>query len=355
METKIAATVNGSGRTPSIKLIAAILLISILFAGCGHSNYKAGTPQKVVAINPLPSWEDGLNKSAIIQFVNEVTREGGDNYVPPEKRIATFDQDGTLWCEKPDVQMEFIIWLVKKLAPDHPEWKTQDPYQAILKGDKDALMKILAGGQDNEWLELIFGPPNGMPIQNYDDDVREFLTVSRHPRYGKPYTETIYQPMLELLEYLRENGFKTYICSGGGNDFMRVITERTYGIVPENVIGTFAMNSFEQVNGAWEIVKAETNGYMNDGPTKPSCIQLHIGRIPIFSAGNVRTGGDIEHLTYCQTNTLPNFQLLINHDDAVREYAYKEKNGASLRAAEENRWHVVSMKNDWLKIFAYQK
>jgi hypothetical protein len=161
--------------------------------------------------------------------------------------------------------------------------------------------------------------------------------------------------MLELLEYLRNNQFKTYICSGGGNDFMRVFAEEVYGVVPENVIGTFSMNSFQQINGEWKIVKGTENFFMNDKITKPAAIEQRIGRIPIFVGGNVRSGGDIAQLTYSQTNTLPNFQLLINHDDDTREFAYAEKDNASLNAAEKGDWHVVSMKNDWLKIFPFEQ
>ena len=194
----------------------------------------------------------------------------------------------------------------------------------------------------------------GMPLAEFDMEAKEFFNGSRHPKFNKMYTETIYQPMLELLQYLREHDFKTYICSGGGNDFMRVIAEDTYGIVPENVIGSFAMNTFQQVDGSWKIVKDDKSLFINDKETKPAAIEQRIGRIPIFVAGNVRSGGDIGQLTYSETNSLPNFQLLINHDDDVREFAYAEKDNASLNAAEEGGWHVVSMKNDWLKIFPFE-
>lgn len=303
--------------------------------------------------DPLPSWNDGKAKQSIIEFVESVTKQGSPDFVPPEERIATFDQDGTLWCEQPVVQLEFVIYQIRKMVPAHPEWKNQLPYKAIIEGDKSYLMNDLLNNHGKELMKLIIATHTGMPIEQFNKEVKEFFNASRHPKFNKKYTETVYQPMLELLQYLRENDFKTYICSGGGNDFMRVIAEDTYGIVPENVIGSFTMNTFKQVDGSWKIVKDDKNFFNNDKDTKPAAIELRIGRIPIFVAGNVRTGGDIGQLTYSMTNSLPNFQLLINHDDEIREFAYAEKNNASLNAAKEGGWHVVSMKNDWLKIFPF--
>ncbi|MGB5618992.1 MAG: HAD family hydrolase [Desulfobacterales bacterium] len=303
--------------------------------------------------DPFPSWNDGKAKQSIIEFVESVTKQGSPDFVPPEERIATFDQDGTLWCEQPVVQLEFVIYQIRKMVPAHPEWKNQLPYKAIIEGDKSYLMNDLLNNHGKELMKLIIATHTGMPIEQFNKEVKEFFNASRHPKFNKKYTETVYQPMLELLQYLRENDFKTYICSGGGNDFMRVIAEDTYGIVPENVIGSFTMNTFKQVDGSWKIVKDDKNFFNNDKDTKPAAIELRIGRIPIFVAGNVRTGGDIGQLTYSMTNSLPNFQLLINHDDEKREFAYAEKNNASLNAAKEGGWHVVSMKNDWLKIFPF--
>lgn len=337
------------------KIIAFISLSIFVFVGCDQTNTKLETSINTITIDLLPSWKDGPTKSAIIEFVNEVTQTGGANYVAPEQRIATFDQDGTLWCEQPVVQLEFVAYQIKKMAAEHPEWKTQLPYKALLEGDKDYLVNDLLNNHGKELMKLISATHSGMPIETFNSHIEAFFNEEMHPKYDKPFTETIYQPMLELLEYLRENDFKTYICSGGGPDFMRVKTEEMYGIVPENVIGSFAINSFEQVDGKWMIVKGDKNLFINDGLTKPVGIERHIGRIPIFVAGNVRSGGDIGQLSYSKTNTLPNFQLLINHDDDKREFAYAEKNGASLKAASEGDWHVVSMKNDWLKIFPFEK
>lgn len=302
----------------------------------------------------LPSWKDGATKNAIIDFVNEVIKENSSNYVQPKERIATFDQDGTLWCEQPVAQLEFVSYQINKMAKMHPEWKDKQPYKAILEGDKNYLVNDYINNHGRELMKLVVTTHAGMPLNDFNSNVKEFMNSSLHPTYNKKYSETIYQPMLELLEYLRDNEFTTYICSGGGNDFMRVFAEDVYGIVPENVVGSFAMNSFEQVDGSWNIVKQSNNLFMNDGVTKPAAIAHRIGRIPIFAAGNVRSGGDIGHLTYSKTNQLPNFQLLINHDDETREFAYSEKDNASITAANEGEWNVVSMKNDWLTIFPFE-
>ena len=303
--------------------------------------------------DPLPSWSEGTAKTAIVDFVNAVTDENSGKYVKAEERIATFDNDGTLWCEQPVAQLEFVTYRIKQLATEHPEWKDQQPYKAVLEGDKHFLVNDVVNNHGKTVMELIVATHAGMPIQDFNRNVKEFLNTARHPKYNKKYTETIYQPMLELLSYLRANGFKNYICSGGGIDFMRVFAEDTYGIVPENVIGSFAMNKFEQVDGKWKIIKDNKNLFINDGLTKPVGIDQKIGRIPIFVAGNVRSGGDIGQLTYSHTNSLPNFQLLINHDDDVREFAYAEKDNASLNAAKKGGWHVVSMKKDWKSIFPF--
>ena len=304
-------------------------------------------------LDPLPSWSDGPTKSAIIQFVDDVTNEGGPKYVHPEERIATFDNDGTLWCEQPVAQLEFVVYRIKQLATKHPEWKDRQPYKAVLEGDKSFLVDDVANNHGKTVMELIVATHTGMPIEDFNRSVKEFLDTSLHPKYDQKDTETIYQPMLELLRYLRANGFKTYICSGGGLDFMRVFAEDTYGVVPENVIGSFAMNTFEQVDGKWTIIKDKQNLFVNDGFTKPAGIDQKIGRIPIFVAGNVRSGGDIGQLTYSHTNALPNFQMLINHDDDVREFAYAENDNASLNAAQKGGWQVVSMKKDWKRIFPF--
>jgi hypothetical protein len=303
--------------------------------------------------DPLPSWNEGQLKLAITHFVTRVTTKGSPDFVPAEQRIATFDNDGTLWAEQPVVQLEFVAYQIMKMAPQHPEWKNQNPYKAVLEGDKDYLINDYINNHGKGLHELVLATHAGMTVQEFDKMVLEFLNDARHPKFRQSYSNTAYQPMLELLKYLRDNGFKTYLSSGGGIDFMRVFAMDTYGIVPENVIGSFAINSFEQVDGEWKMIKGTKNIFMHDGMTKPVGIDLHIGRIPIFVAGNVRSGGDIGQLTYSQTNELPNFQLLINHDDDVREFVYTEKDNASLDAAISGGWNVVSIKNDWGKVFSF--
>jgi phosphoserine phosphatase len=239
------------------------------------------------------------------------------------------------------------------MAPEHPEWKKQMPYKAILEGDKSFLIDDLINNHGLEVIKLVTATHTGMTSEEFNLEVEDFFNATQHPKFNKKYTQTIYQPMIELLKYLRENEFKTFICSGGGTDFMRVFAEDVYGIVPENTIGSFAMNTYEEVDGFWKIVKGKKNFFMCDKEDKPVAIEQRIGRIPIFVAGNVRSGGDIGQLTYSKTNQLPNLQLLINHDDDLREFAYSEKDNSSLNAAKEGNWHVVSMKNDWLKIFPF--
>jgi hypothetical protein len=239
------------------------------------------------------------------------------------------------------------------MSPQHPEWKSQNPYKAVLEGDTEYLINDYMNNHGKELFKLILATHAGMSVQDFNKMVLEFLHTAQHPKFNQSYNKTAYQPMLELLVYLRQNDFKTYLSSGGGVSFMRVIANDTYGIVPENVIGSFAINSFEQIDGEWKIIKGSKNLFMHDGMTKPVGIELRIGRIPIFVGGNVRSGGDIGQLTYGQTNELPNFQLLINHDDEVREFAYTEKDNASLDAAKSGGWHVVSMKRDWQRIFSF--
>jgi phosphoserine phosphatase len=336
------------------KLIILLGIAIIAFAACNQPNQRTEAADNSASSDPLPSWKEGTTKSAIIQFVNEVTKVGGANYVQPKERIATFDNDGTLWCEQPVAQLEFVSYQIKKMANSRPEWKDEQPYKSIIEGDKDYLINDYINNHGKELMKLVVTTHSGMTLDEFNSDVQEFMRSEVHPKYNNKYTETVYQPMIELLLYLQNNDFKTYICSGGGNDFMRVFAEEIYGIVPENVIGSFAMNSFEQISGSWNIVKRHDNLFMNDGLTKPAAIEQRIGRIPIFVAGNVRSGGDIGQLTYSQTNELPNFQLLVNHDDDIREFAYSEKNNASLKAAKEGHWNVVSMKNDWLTIFSFE-
>src|SRR5438552_2823602 len=304
------------------------------------------------AQEPLPSWNDGQVKQSIIAFVEKVTKEGSPDFVPPEQRIATFDNDGTLWCEQPMYfQLFFALDRVKTLAPQHPEWKTKEPFASLLKGD---VKGALAGGE-HAILEIIVATHAGMTTAEFEKIVADWIATAKHPKFKRPYTECIYQPMVELLAYLRANGFKTFIVSGGGIEFMRPWTEGVYGILPEQVVGSSGKTKYEMRDGKPVLVKLAEVNFIDDKEGKPVGINQHIGRKPVLSAGNVFSGGDIAMLTYCQSHPGPTLQLMVNHDDAAREFAYAEPDDASLKAAAANGWMVVNMKNDWKQIFAFEK
>ncbi len=309
------------------------------------------------AADPLPSWNDGPAKKAIVEFVAKVTKQGSSDFVPPAERIATFDNDGTLWCEQPmPVQFYFALDRVKALAPQHPEWQTKEPFASLLKGD---LKTGLAGG-DHALLELIMATHTGMTTVEFEQIVKDWIATAKHPKTGKLYTEMVYQPMLEVLAYLRANGFKTFIVSGGGIEFMRPWTEAVYGIPPEQVVGSSAKTKFEMREGQPVLVRLPELNFNDDKADKPVGINLHIGRRPIAAFGNSR--GDQEMLEYTQGGSGTRFELLVLHDDAAREYAYGPalglpdvKLGAFTQAvydeAQKAGWTVVSMKDDWKQVF----
>ena len=251
------------------------------------------------AADPLPSWNDGQTKQAIIDFVANVTTPSSPDFVPVAERIATFDNDGTLWCEKPlPVQLYFALDRVKALAPQHPEWKTKEPFASLLKGDTKT---ALAGGE-HALLELIMATHTGMTTEEFEAIVEDWIATARHPTTGRLYPEMVYQPMLELLGYLRANGFKTYIVSGGGIEFMRRWAEQAYGIPPEQVVGSSVPTKFEVRDGRPVLVRLPELNFNDDKEGKPVGINQHIGRKPILSGGNVFSGGDIAMLVYCQSH-----------------------------------------------------
>jgi hypothetical protein len=311
--------------------------------------------------DPLPSWNDGRTKQSIIAFVEKVTNPDSPDFVPVPERIATFDNDGTLWCEQPmPVQFYFELDRVKALAPQHTEWKTQEPFASLLKGD---LKTALAGG-DHALIELVMGTHTGMTTVEFEQIVKDWIATAKHPKSGKLYTEMVYQPMLELLVYLRANGFKTFIVSGGGIEFMRPWAEKVYGIPPEQVIGSSAKTQFEMRDGKAVLVRLPELNFIDDKAGKPVGINLHIGRRPTMAFGN--SDGDREMLEYTQSGSGARFMLLVLHDDAEREYAYgpakglpEVKLGAFTQAlydqAKKNDWTVVSMKDDWKRVFAFEK
>jgi phosphoglycolate phosphatase-like HAD superfamily hydrolase len=303
------------------------------------------------AADPLPSWNDTEAKKAIIDFVKKVTKEGSPDFVPAAERIATFDNDGTLWSEQPAYfQLLFVVDRVKALAPDHPEWKTKEPFASLLKGD---LKGVVASGEKG-LMQLIAATHAGMTTDEFTKDVIDWITTAKNPKTGKLYTEMIYQPMVELLDYLRANGFKTFIVSGGGIEFMRPWTEKTYGIPPEQVVGSSLKMKYEVRDGKPVLMKLAQVDLVDDKEGKPIGIQSHIGRRPIFAAGN--SDGDFQMLEWTTSGDGPRFGMLIHHTDAEREFAYDRnshfgKLDKALDAAPKRGWVLVDMKQDWQTIF----
>lgn len=303
--------------------------------------------------DPLPSWNEGPTKASIIDFVTRVTTQGGADFVAPAERIAVFDNDGTLWVEQPMyVQLAFVLDRVKALAPQNPGWKTKQPFKAVLSGD----MRALAASGEKGLIQLIGATHAGMTSEEFAKITTDWLATARHPRFKRPYTELVYQPMLELLAHLRGNGFKTYIASGGGIEFMRPWTDRVYGIPPEQVIGSSIKTRFEMRDGSPVIFRLPQINFIDDTVGKPVGINQHIGRRPIAAFGN--SDGDLEMLQWTTLSGGPRFGLIVHHTDAEREYAYDRnshfgKLDKALDAAAVNKWTVVDMKRDWKKIFPF--
>jgi hypothetical protein len=301
--------------------------------------------------DPLPAWNDTATKKAIVTFVERVTKQGSPELVPPAERIATFDNDGTLWAEQPIYfQLAFALDRVKALVPLHPEWKDKEPFASLLKGD---LKGALAGGEAAIF-EIVTVTHSGMTTVEFEKIVHDWITTAKHPVTGRLYTEMVYQPMLELLAYLRGNGFKTFIVSGGGIDFMRPWTEKVYGIPPEQVVGSSGKLSFELRNGTPVLVKLPEISFVDDKAGKPVGIQQYIGRRPIFAFGN--SDGDLQMLQWTAAGAAPRFMGLVHHTDAEREWAYDRQSHVgtldkALDEAQAKGWTVVDMKKDWNRIF----
>lgn len=303
----------------------------------------------------LASWNEGEAKQSIARFVESVTKEGSADFVPVPERIAVFDNDGTLWGEQPMYfQLLFALDRVKALAPQHPEWNTQEPFASLLKGDVKA---ALAGGE-HAILEIVMAAHSGMTTDEFEQIVRDWFASAKHPKTGKPYTEMIYQPMLELLDYLRANGFKTFIASGGGIEFVRVFSEQVYGIPPEQVIGSSGKMKFEMKGDQMVLNKLPEVDFIDDKAGKPVAIQKHIGRRPIAAFGN--SDGDLQMLQWTCAGPGPRFCLYVHHTDAEREWAYDRQSSIGrldkgLDAAADSGWTVVDMKKDWNRVFAFEK
>jgi phosphoserine phosphatase len=301
--------------------------------------------------DPLASWNDRVAKERIVAFVRAVTDKTGKDFVPPAERIAVFDNDGTLWCEQPMyAQLVFAIDRVKTLAPDHPEWRDKPLFQAVLNNDRKGIEAAGVKGM----LDLVTTTHAGMTTEEFAKIVTDWLAGARHPRFQRPYTDLVYQPMLELLAYLRANGFKTYIVSGGGLEFMRPWTEKVYGIPPEQVIGSTIVTRFEIRDRRPVLIRLPEIEFVDDKENKPVAIDKIIGRRPILAAGN--SDGDLAMLQYTAAGPGPRFCLYVHHTDAEREWAYDRQSGIGrlnkgLDEAKSRGWTVVSMKEDWKTIF----
>jgi len=308
-------------------------------------------PAAAQAADRLPAWNDGPSKQAIIAFVTKVTKEGGPDFVPPEERIAVFDNDGTLWAEQPMYfQLAFTLDRVMALAPQHPEWKEKEPFKSVLAGD---IKGALAGGEKG-MMEMGMATHAGMTTEEFEKTVSDWIASAKHPKLGKPYTECVYQPMREVLGYLRDNGFKTYIVSGGGVEFMRPWAEKTYGIPPEQVIGSAIKTKFELRDGKPVLLRLPEIEFIDDHAGKPEAINRIIGRRPVMAFGN--SDGDQQMLEWTAAGEGPRFALLVHHTDGEREWAYDREShiGTLDKALDEARakgWTVVDMKAEWKSIF----
>jgi phosphoglycolate phosphatase-like HAD superfamily hydrolase len=312
-------------------------------------------PGSLLQSDPLPSWTDRPPKKALLEFVRAVTDKTSLKYVPPAKRIATFDNDGTLWAEQPlYAQLTFALERVKPLAAKHPEWKTNEPFKAILDGDREAISKF----SKKDLLEIMAATHAGMDTEQFHAIARDWLATAKHPRFKKHYTECVYQPMLEVMRYLRAHGFKTYIVTGGGQAFVRVFSEKVYGIPPEQVIGSAAKLKYAFRDRAPTMLRLPALLLLDDEEGKPEDIELFIGQKPLAAFGN--SDGDRQMLEWTQSGSGARFMMLIHHDDSQREYAYDAKSkigtfsDALMAEAAKQRWIVTSMKEDWKKIFPFE-
>jgi phosphoglycolate phosphatase-like HAD superfamily hydrolase len=305
--------------------------------------------------NNLPSWNEGPAKQAILDFVTEVTDEGSKTFVSPQDRIAVFDNDGTLWAEKPAYfQLLFAMDRVKMIAPKNPEWKTKQPFRAVLEGD----IESLAAAGDQGIIELVMESTTGMTTDEFAQIVTDWMAKTKHPRFRRPFTDLVYQPMLELLDFLGKNGFKTYIVSGGGIEFMRVWVQGAYGIPPEQVIGSSIITRFEMKDSTPVLVRQPLLDFHDDKAGKPSAINKFIGRRPIFAFGN--SDGDLQMLQWTASGSGPHFMGIVHHTDAEREWDYDRDSlvgrlDKALDEANAKAWTVVDMKKDWKQIFSFEK
>jgi phosphoserine phosphatase len=330
------------------KIIPILLAILCLYA-CTPSREQ----QETIQTDPLPSWNEGNTKQAIIDYVMDVTKEESENFIPVSDRIATFDNDGNLWSEQPMYfQLLFAMDRIKVLAPEHPEWKTQQPFKAVLDNDMKELSKYEVPGI----LELVMGSHAGMTTEEFEAIVKDWLATARHPRFDRPFTDLVYQPMLELLQYLRDHDFKTFIVSGGGIEFMRPWVEEGYGIPPDQVVGSSIKTEFDYNNGNPVIKRLPEMDFIDDKEGKPIGIHKFIGKKPVFASGN--SDGDLQMMQWTASNKYKSFMLYLHHTDGDREWAYDREShigrlDKGLDEAKEKGWTVIDMKEDWKIIYPY--
>jgi phosphoserine phosphatase len=339
-------------------VIVFLLLFIVLNWGCKQQDRIDGQATAAIDVakeDPLPSWNEGETKQAIISFVDNVTREGSTAFVPVPDRIAVFDNDGNLWSEQPAYfQLLFAIDRIKATAPEHPEWKAQQPFKAVLEGD----MQTLASFGEHGLLELVMASHAGMTVEAFEATVQEWISTTRHPRFDRPYTDLVYQPMLELLDYLRANQFKTFIVSGGGIEFMRPWVEEVYGIPKDQVVGSTIKTQFEIKDGQPQIVRLPEIDFIDDKAGKPVGIYRFIGRRPIFCSGN--SDGDLQMMQWTAAGPGSRFMLYLHHTDSEREWGYDRDSHIGrlykgLEEAQKNGWTVISMAEDWKVVYPFEK
>ena len=337
------------------KLLSSILILIVLVS-CKEQVTSKGDITTTIdeIIDPLQSWNEGATKQAIIAYVNDVTTEGSENFIPVSERIATFDNDGNLWSEKPAYfQLFFAMDRIKVLAPEHPEWKTTQPYQAVLEND----MKTLMSYGEHGLIQIVMATHAGNTVSEFEQIVKDWLATAKHPRFDRPFTDLVYQPMLELIDYLKTNNFKTFIVSGGGIEFMRPWVEGVYGIPKDQVIGSSIKTAYDYNDGNPVIRRLPELNFIDDKEGKPEGINQYIGRKPVFASGN--SDGDLQMMRWADSNTLPSFQIYVHHTDSIREWAYDRKSSVGrldkgLDEANEKGWTIIDMKNDWKVVYPFE-
>ena len=338
-----------------MKKILSIIIILLVLVSCKEQvETKETTTTVAEIIDPLPSWNEGATKEAILKYVSDATTEGSANFIPVSERIATFDNDGNLWAEQPVYfQLFFAIDRVKELASDHPEWQTEQPFKAALEDDMETLMKSGERGL----LQLVMASHAGSSTEEFDAIIKNWVKTAVHPTKNVGYDKLVYQPMLELLQYLRANDFKTYIVSGGGVDFMRAFVSPIYGIPAEQIIGSRIKTEFDYNDGNPKIIRTAGIDFIDDKDGKPLNIQKIIGKKPVFASGN--SDGDLPMLQWTASNTHKSFMLYLHHTDSVREWAYDKDShigrlDKGLVQANNDGWTVIDMAKDWNIIFPYE-